>query len=95
VPPPAVISRAEELRTVQGLFSGINVPWRLYLAQSICLQISVPEVAEIVSSSQKYNLDPRSRMEATRNFLKVIIRERPDTEVGHMAIERVNKVPTD
>lgn len=81
-----------DLDTLKALFSRIRIPWRFFLAESLFLQISIPEIAAIVSNSHKYATDPRERFEATRNFFKTIILHGPDSPEGDATIARVNKV---
>jgi hypothetical protein len=84
-----------DLDTLRALFSRIRIPWRYFLAESLFLQISIPEIAAIVSNSRKYATDPRERFEATRNFFKTIILYGPDSPEGNAIITRVNQVHRD
>jgi hypothetical protein len=82
----------EDLAAVQNLTSRIRIPWRFFIANSAFLQISIPEIAAIVSSSQRYKTDPKARIEGTRTFLKTLINEGPDSAASIAAIEKVNEV---
>jgi len=85
------LSRSD-LTTVQGLFSRIHLPWRLFLADSLFQQITIPEVAVAVSLSKRYATNPKERMEATLAFLKTIVLDGPDSPTGEAAINKVNEV---
>jgi hypothetical protein len=77
---------------VRGLIARIKIPWRVFIANSVFLQISIPEIASLVSKSQGYKNNPRARIESTRSFLKTVINQGPDSPAAIKAIEEVNKV---
>ncbi len=84
-----------DLEELSFLFSRIRIPWRYFLAESLFLQISIPEIASIVSNSRKHSTDPWKRFEATRHFFKTILLHGPDSPEGDAIIARVNQVHRD
>jgi uncharacterized protein (DUF2236 family) len=84
-----------DLETLQSLFSRIRLPWRYFLAESMFLQISIPEIAATVSNSRRYTTDPQERFEATRNFFKTLVLHGPDSPEGSAVIARANQVHRD
>ncbi len=87
--------RDSDLEALCSLLSRIRIPWRYFLAESLFLQISIPEIAATVSNSRKYATSPWERFEATRHFFKTVLLNGPDSPEGDAIIARVNQVHRD